>query len=160
TGGLRHTPALATAAALGRRTHFKTKTLPWPSPSAKSPPRAATCAARTTPSRRPATSRTRTPASCAARITSTPRPACTRASRSSRPRKTRAVPTGGAAKEPPMSTTTDLRTCFIGDSYVAGAGDDTGLGWVGRVTARARADGYDLTAYNLGVRRDTAADAA
>jgi acyl-CoA thioesterase-1 len=59
-----------------------------------------------------------------------------------------------------MSARPDLRACFIGDSYVAGAGDDTGLGWVGRVVARARSQDFDLTAYNLGVRRDTAADAA
>lgn len=49
----------------------------------------------------------------------------------------------------------DLRACFLGDSYVAGACDDTGLGWVGRVWATARAEGADLTAYNLGVRGET-----
>lgn len=32
------------------------------------------------------------------------------------------------------------------------------LGWTGRVAAAARKAGYDLTAYNLGVRRDTSAD--
>ena len=51
-----------------------------------------------------------------------------------------------------MAAGRDLRACFFGDSYVAGAGDDSGLGWVGRVTADARAAGADLTAYNLGVR--------
>lgn len=49
----------------------------------------------------------------------------------------------------------DLRACFLGDSYTAGAGDDTGLGWVGRVWAAARGAGADLTAYNLGVRGET-----
>jgi lysophospholipase L1-like esterase len=49
----------------------------------------------------------------------------------------------------------DLRAVFLGDSYVAGAGDDSGLGWVGRVTAAARREGADLTAYNLGVRGQT-----
>ncbi len=51
-----------------------------------------------------------------------------------------------------MAAGRDLRACFIGDSYVAGAGDDSGLGWVGRVAADARAAGADLTPYNLGVR--------
>ncbi|MDB5430323.1 MAG: GDSL-like Lipase/Acylhydrolase [Caulobacter sp.] len=54
-----------------------------------------------------------------------------------------------------MATGRDLRACFIGDSYVAGAGDDSGLGWVGRVAASARAAGADLTPYNLGVRGQT-----
>ncbi|MDO9707331.1 GDSL-type esterase/lipase family protein [Paracraurococcus lichenis] len=52
----------------------------------------------------------------------------------------------------------DLRICFVGDSFVAGAGDETALGWVGRVTASAWHRGVGLTAYNLGVRRDTSAD--
>jgi acyl-CoA thioesterase I len=52
----------------------------------------------------------------------------------------------------------DLRICFVGDSFVAGAGDETGLGWVGRVTAAAWHRGCGVTAYNLGVRRDTSAD--
>jgi acyl-CoA thioesterase I len=47
---------------------------------------------------------------------------------------------------------------FFGDSFVAGVGDDTGLGWVGRVVAGAFAAGVPLTAYNLGVRRETSAD--
>ena len=49
----------------------------------------------------------------------------------------------------------DLRACFLGESYAAGACDDTGLGWVGRAWAAARAEGADLTAYNLGVRGET-----
>jgi acyl-CoA thioesterase-1 len=47
---------------------------------------------------------------------------------------------------------------FFGDSFVAGVGDDTGLGWVGRVVAGACAAGVPLTAYNLGVRRETSTD--
>ncbi|WP_366929047.1 GDSL-type esterase/lipase family protein [Gordonia sp. (in: high G+C Gram-positive bacteria)] len=49
----------------------------------------------------------------------------------------------------------DLRVCFFGDSFVAGLGDSTGLGWVGRVSVAARAAGHRLTSYNLGVRRET-----
>src|SRR5579864_3855917 len=53
-----------------------------------------------------------------------------------------------------------MRVCFFGDSFVNGTGDDEGLGWVGRVVASARQAGLDLTAYNLGIRRDTSADVA
>jgi acyl-CoA thioesterase-1 len=53
---------------------------------------------------------------------------------------------------------TDLRVCFLGDSYVAGVGDSAALGWTGRVVVAARAKGHDLTAYNLGVRGETGAD--
>ena len=56
--------------------------------------------------------------------------------------------------------TRDRRILFFGDSFVAGVGDPTGLGWVGRVVAAAHAAGQPLTAYNLGVRRDTSADVA
>jgi acyl-CoA thioesterase-1 len=51
----------------------------------------------------------------------------------------------------------DIRVIFCGDSFVAGVGDDTGLGWVGRVVAGAFAAGVPLTAYNLGIRRETSA---
>jgi lysophospholipase L1-like esterase len=51
-----------------------------------------------------------------------------------------------------------MRICFFGDSFVNGAGDDEALGWVGRLCAAERRAGLDLTAYNLGVRRDTSAD--
>lgn len=54
----------------------------------------------------------------------------------------------------------DRRALFFGDSFVAGVGDPTGLGWVGRAVAAAHAAGRPLTAYNLGVRRDTSADIA
>jgi acyl-CoA thioesterase I len=54
----------------------------------------------------------------------------------------------------------DHRILFFGDSFVAGVGDPTGLGWVGRVVAASHDAGRPLTAYNLGVRRDTATDVA
>lgn len=54
----------------------------------------------------------------------------------------------------------DLRICFIGDSYVNGTGDPEYLGWAGRVTVAAQRNGYNLTYYNLGVRRETSADIA
>jgi acyl-CoA thioesterase I len=50
---------------------------------------------------------------------------------------------------------TDIRVCFAGDSLVAGTGDETALGWVGRVVAAGIASGLDLTGYNLGVRGAT-----
>jgi acyl-CoA thioesterase-1 len=52
----------------------------------------------------------------------------------------------------------DHRICFVGDSFVQGTCDPECRGWVGRVAAVGRAAGFDLTAYNLGVRRDTSAD--
>ncbi|MGB9034283.1 G-D-S-L family lipolytic protein [Arthrobacter sp. UCD-GKA] len=52
----------------------------------------------------------------------------------------------------------DVRVCFIGDSFVAGVGDARHLGWTGRLAARSHAQGHALTAYNLGIRRDTSAD--
>ncbi len=55
-------------------------------------------------------------------------------------------------------TPTDIRICFIGDSFVNGTGDNSALGWVGRLSAQARADGINLTSYNLGIRRDTSRD--
>ncbi len=54
----------------------------------------------------------------------------------------------------------DHRVCFVGDSFVQGTGDTAGGGWVRRVAAAAVDAGYDLTAYNLGVRRDTSTDIA
>jgi len=53
-----------------------------------------------------------------------------------------------------------MRICFFGDSITNGTGDDEALGWVGRVAARARHNGRDVTSYNLGIRRDTSADIA
>jgi len=52
----------------------------------------------------------------------------------------------------------DIRICFLGDSFTQGTGDDACLGWPGRVGAAARARGHALTAYNLGIRRETTAD--
>lgn len=54
----------------------------------------------------------------------------------------------------------DIRVCFFGDSFTAGVGVDQALGWVGRVVAQTRADGMGLTAYNLGVRRETGPEIA
>lgn len=54
----------------------------------------------------------------------------------------------------------DIRVCFAGDSYVAGVGDSSGLGWVGRLSGHAHACGLPITAYNLGVRGDTSSDVA
>jgi lysophospholipase L1-like esterase len=48
-----------------------------------------------------------------------------------------------------------MRICFFGESYVNGTGDPTYQGWVGRLCERARTRGYDLTAYNCGVRGAT-----
>jgi lysophospholipase L1-like esterase len=44
------------------------------------------------------------------------------------------------------------RICFVGDAFTASAGDETALGWVGRLAAGEWAKGHDVTAYNLGVR--------
>ena len=54
----------------------------------------------------------------------------------------------------------DRRILVFGDSFVAGVGDPTGLGWVGRVAAASHAAGRPITVYNLGVRGDTSADVA
>jgi acyl-CoA thioesterase-1 len=54
----------------------------------------------------------------------------------------------------------DRRVLFFGDSFVAGVGDPTGRGWVGRVVEASHQAGVPLTSYNLGVRRDTSADVA
>jgi hypothetical protein len=52
----------------------------------------------------------------------------------------------------------DVRVCFLGDSFVAGIGDPQVRGWVGRVAERTVPLLGTMTAYNLGVRRDTSAD--
>ena len=56
--------------------------------------------------------------------------------------------------------TTDIRICFVGDSYVQGTGDPDCLGWAGRLCVNARRAGYNVTGYNLGVRRETSRDIA
>lgn len=60
--------------------------------------------------------------------------------------------------EPSAGNTADIRICFIGDSFVNGTGDETALGWAGRLCADAAGGGRPVTYYNLGVRRDTSAD--
>ena len=52
----------------------------------------------------------------------------------------------------------DIRICFVGDSFVNGTGDPDFLGWTGRVCRAALTDAFELTHYNLGIRRDTSAD--
>jgi acyl-CoA thioesterase I len=59
-----------------------------------------------------------------------------------------------------MTKSDDLRICFVGDSYVNGTGDPEYLGWTGRLAVAARRKGYELTYYNLGVRRETSSDIA
>jgi acyl-CoA thioesterase I len=49
----------------------------------------------------------------------------------------------------------DLRICFTGDSFVQGVGDPEHRGWVGRVLQATNAD---VTAFNLGIRRNTSED--
>jgi len=45
--------------------------------------------------------------------------------------------------------------CFFGDSLTLGYGDPAGLGWPGRVAGALHNGGHDITAYNLGIRRDS-----
>jgi lysophospholipase L1-like esterase len=47
---------------------------------------------------------------------------------------------------------------FIGDSFVNGTGDPDYLGWTGRVCQAGYQQGWKITAYNLGVRRETSAE--
>ncbi|MEA2219425.1 MAG: acyl-CoA thioesterase [Solirubrobacteraceae bacterium] len=54
----------------------------------------------------------------------------------------------------------DRRVLVFGDSIVAGTGDPQALGWVGRVVAASWAAGLPLTAYQLGVRRETSLQVA
>jgi lysophospholipase L1-like esterase len=54
----------------------------------------------------------------------------------------------------------DRRVLFFGDSFVAGVGDPTGRGWVGRVVAASFDAGLPLVAYNLGIRRETSIEVA
>lgn len=54
--------------------------------------------------------------------------------------------------------TRDIRICFIGDSFVNGTGDETYLGWAGRLCTVAITGEVSLTCYNLGIRRQTSAD--
>lgn len=52
----------------------------------------------------------------------------------------------------------DHRICFVGDSMTHGTCDPEYLGWPGQVSKVARAAGYNLTMYNLGIRADTSRD--
>jgi len=54
----------------------------------------------------------------------------------------------------------DLRLLCFGDSFTAGVGDPEGRGWVGRAVAASFAAGRPLTAYALGVRRETSVEVA
>lgn len=54
----------------------------------------------------------------------------------------------------------EVRICFVGDSFVNGTGDGECLGWTGRICVDANKKGYDITYYNLGIRRDTSTDIA
>ena len=49
----------------------------------------------------------------------------------------------------------EIRICFLGESLVNGTGDPECLGWAGRICQDAFLKGFDITYYNLGVRRET-----
>ena len=49
----------------------------------------------------------------------------------------------------------DLRVCFVGDSFVAGIGDSSALGWVERVTIAAFARGLPLDGVQPGASGET-----
>ncbi len=72
----------------------------------------------------------------------------------------RRLPLLDTASEAPLYARNQMRICFVGDSFVNGVGDPAYLGWTGRLCAEAGRAGYDITYYNLGVRRDTSADLA
>lgn len=54
----------------------------------------------------------------------------------------------------------NVRICFVGDSFVNGTGDSECLGWTGRICRAAIQQGHDITYYNLGIRRETSTDIA
>ncbi|MEL7356215.1 MAG: GDSL-type esterase/lipase family protein [Cyanobacteria bacterium J06560_6] len=49
----------------------------------------------------------------------------------------------------------DIRICFLGDSFVAGTGDPTYLGWTARACAAMTSPHYSVSYYNLGIRGNT-----
>lgn len=49
----------------------------------------------------------------------------------------------------------DIRICFLGDSFTAGTGDPTYLGWTARACASMMSPNYSLSYYNLGIRGNT-----
>jgi len=54
----------------------------------------------------------------------------------------------------------DVRICFIGESFINGTGDSTHLGWTGRLCVALSQQGYSVTYYNLGIRRETSTELA
>jgi lysophospholipase L1-like esterase len=52
----------------------------------------------------------------------------------------------------------EIRICFFGESLVNGTGDPKCLGWAGRICQDAFLKGFDITYYNLGVRRETSSE--
>jgi len=54
----------------------------------------------------------------------------------------------------------DVRICFIGESFINGTGDSTHLGWTGRLCVALSHQGYPVTYYNLGIRRETSTELA
>jgi len=62
------------------------------------------------------------------------------------------------SEQPTTTSRRDIGLAFLGDSFVVGAGDPKGQGWVTRVIARSQAPEADLTVYNLGVRGATSSD--
>ncbi|QDC01648.1 GDSL-type esterase/lipase family protein [Mesorhizobium sp. 8] len=52
------------------------------------------------------------------------------------------------------------RICFIGDAFTVGAGDETSLGWVGRLCAGEWERGHDISTYNLGIRGNSSREIA
>lgn len=54
-----------------------------------------------------------------------------------------------------MHGLTDVPLCVIGDSIVAGFGDETGRGWTGHLVAAAQAEGWMLSVSVCGLGGDT-----
>jgi lysophospholipase L1-like esterase len=54
--------------------------------------------------------------------------------------------------------TRDIRICIVGDSFGNGTGDETYLGWAGRLCVDGHAGGLPITFYNLGIRGNTSTD--
>lgn len=55
-------------------------------------------------------------------------------------------------------STKDIRICFVGESFVNGTGDRTHLGWTGRLCQSLSHQRYEVTHYNLGIRRETSSE--
>ncbi|AFY55917.1 lysophospholipase L1-like esterase [Rivularia sp. PCC 7116] len=52
----------------------------------------------------------------------------------------------------------ETRICFVGESHINGTGDAECLGWAGRICQNAFSKGFEITYYNLGVRRETSSE--